>query len=148
EEKHGFTLKLGSVTDLDGNAYDEDHQLKLEDEFYLDLEWDLADGHNYKEGDTETFQLPNGIKIQSDFDIELKSDGLDVAKATVKTDGTIELRFTDFVETHSEVKGFMQIVSMIDKENAEIDDGKIVLEPIVDEDEIRIPIDLGDREKT
>src|SRR5699024_8958898 len=48
----------------------------------------------------------------------------------------------------SNVKGHMQIVSKIDEENAEIDDGDIVLKPIGDEGEIRIPVDLGDREKT
>src|SRR5699024_7778054 len=146
--KHGFNLKLGKVTDLDGNPYDEDHLLDPKDEFYLDLEWDLEDGHNHVEGDVQTFQLPQGIKISEQIEIELQADGLDVAHAIVKTDGTVELTFTDFVETHSNVKGHMQIVSKIDEENAEIDDGDIVLKPIGDEGEIRIPVDLGDREKT
>ena len=147
EEKHGFTLELGAVTDLDGNKYTEEHLLDPKDEFYLDLVWDLENGHTYKAGDTETFRLPQGIKIQEEIKIDLKDDtGLTVAHVVVKTDGIVKLTFTDYVETHSNVIGHMQLVSKIDEENAEVEDGDIVLKPIGDEGAIRIPVDLGERD--
>lgn len=149
EGKRGFSLKLDAVTDLDGNSYTEENLLNFEDEFKLRLEWFLENDHNYMQGDKATFDLPQEIKIQEAIPVELKTvfDEL-VANAVVTTDNRVELTFTDFVETHSNVRGWMEIISEIDEENAEVEDGKIVLKPIADEGEIKIPIDLGDREKT
>src|SRR5699024_3161709 len=47
EEKQGFNLNLGSVTDLDGDPYDADNLLEPRDEFNLKLDWNLTDGHGY-----------------------------------------------------------------------------------------------------
>ena len=149
EEKHGFVLELFKVTDLNDNPYTEDNLLDPKDEFKLKLEWNLVNGHSYKKGDTVTFDLPKGIKIQENIEAELKdASGQIVANAVVTTDNKVELTFTGFVETHSNVKGYMEIISEIDEKDAEIGDGKIILKPIGEEGEIRIPIDLGDREKT
>ncbi|MGM8364359.1 Cna B-type domain-containing protein [Virgibacillus sp. W0181] len=149
EEKQGFNLELGQVTDLKGNRYSEENLLDPKDEFRLNLNWNLEDGHSYTEGHSEIFELPKGIKIQEEINVALKDDsGLVVANAVVGTDNKVELTFTDFVETHSNVTGHMQIVSMIDKEDADVDDENIVLEPIGSEGEIRIPINRDNTDKT
>ncbi|QQK81774.1 collagen binding domain-containing protein [Salicibibacter cibi] len=148
-DKHGFNLEIGNVMDLDGNAYGEENLLDPAEEFWLGLSWNLENDHNYEDGDTETFELPNGITIDDEMTGELVDDaGQVVATYTIGTDKQVELTFTDFVETHSNVEGWLEIISTLDEENVEIDDGDAIIEPIGEEGEIRIPIDLGEREKT
>ncbi len=149
-EKQGFTLKLKDVKDLDGNPYSEGNLLKPTDEFWLSFDWELENNHNYQDGDIETYNLPNGIKIQEDIPIDLndESTGLTVARAIFKQNNTVELTFTDFVEEHSNVTGWAEIISMLDQDNIEVEDGNVILRPIGDEGAIRIPIDLSDRQKT
>lgn len=153
-EEHGngefkFNLKISELTDLDGNPFSESNLLNPQQEFYLKLIWDMENGHNYEGDDTIVFSLPKGIKILETMDVELKDvNGQIVANAKINTDNTVELTFTDFVKENSNVNGYIRIVSKIDEENAEVDDGEIVLQPIGDEGEIRNPIDLGKREKT
>src|SRR5699024_3059832 len=73
-EKHGFKLELDEILDLDDEAFDEQHPMDPHDEFKLKLNWELEDGHNYKSGDKETFDLPKGIEIKQDIEIELKDE--------------------------------------------------------------------------
>src|SRR5699024_3392352 len=149
EEEFGFSLELGEVTDLAGNRYTEESLLDLEDEFRLKLDWTLEDGHNYKAGDIKTFELPKGINIQENINMELRdASGQLVANTVVTSDKTVELTFTDFVENHSDVNGWMEIISTLDIEEVEVEDGKAILDPIGEEDELRIPIDEGDKSKT
>ncbi|QQK78096.1 Cna B-type domain-containing protein [Salicibibacter cibarius] len=149
EDKYGFNLEIGIVTDLDGNAYGEENLLDPAEEFWLGLSWNLENDHNYVDGDTETFELPNGIAIADEITGELENAaGQVVATYTIGTDKQVDLTFTDFVETHSNVEGWLEIISTLDAENVEIDDGDAIIEPIGEEGEIRIPIDLGEREKT
>src|SRR5699024_1144305 len=149
EEEFGFSLELGEVTDLAGNRYTEESLLDLEDEFRLKLDWTLEDGHNYKAGDIKTYELPKGINIQENINMELRdASGQLVANTVVTSDKTVELTFTDFVENHSDVNGWMEIISTLDIEEVEVEDGKAILDPIGEEDELRIPIDEGDKSKT
>src|SRR5699024_9970203 len=74
EEKHGFKLELDEILDLDDEAFDEQHPMDPHKEFKLKLNWELEDGHNYVAGDTETFDLPKGIKIKQNIEIELKDE--------------------------------------------------------------------------
>src|SRR5699024_1129879 len=101
------------------------------------------------EGDTETFDLPKGIKINEEIPIELKDEsGQVIANAVVTPDKKVELTFTDFVEGHSEVTGWMGIISKIDIEEVEEEDGEIIIDPIGEEGEIRVPIDKQNKDKT
>lgn len=149
EEKHGFVLELGQVTDLDGNPFTEENLLDPADEFWLKLDWHLENGHHYITGDTETFELPNGIKIIEEMTGDLLDGfGQTVATYKITTDKQVELTFTDFVETHSDVLGYLEIVSTLDEENVDVEDGEAIIEPIGEEGEIRIPIEEGSKEKT
>src|SRR5699024_7037707 len=71
EEKQGFKLELDEILDLDDEAFDEQHPMDPHEEFKLKLDWYLENGHNYVAGDTETFDLPKGIKIQKEITVEL-----------------------------------------------------------------------------
>src|SRR5690625_3986934 len=134
EEKHGFKLELDEILDLDDEAFDEQHPMDPHKEFKLKLNWELEDGHNYVAGDTETFDLPKGIKITDNIEIELTDEhGQTVAHAVVTPDKKVELTFTNYVETHSSVSGWMEIIS-------ELDIGEV--------DELRIPIEKSNKDKT
>src|SRR5699024_5213167 len=149
EEKHGFKLELDEILDLDDEAFDEQHPMDPHKEFKLKLNWELEDGHNYVAGDTETFNLPKGIKIKQDIEIELQDEhGQAVANAVIKPDKTVELTFTDFVEGHSAVSGWMEIISELDLTEVEEEDGEVIIDPIGEEGELRIPIEEGDKNKT
>src|SRR5699024_3296885 len=149
EEKHGFKLELDEILDLDDEAFDEQHPMDPHKEFKLKLNWELEDGHNYVAGDTETFDLPKGIKIKQNIEIELKDEhGQVIANAKVKPDKTVELTFTDFVEGHSAVSGWMEIISELDLAEVEEEDGEVIIDPIGEEGELRIPIEELNKDKT
>src|SRR5699024_4157747 len=81
--------------------------------------------------------------------IELKDEhGQVIANAKVKPDKTVELTFTDFVEGHSAVSGWMEIISELDLAEEEEEDGEVIIDPIDEEGELRIPIEELNKDKT
>ncbi|MYL58506.1 Cna B-type domain-containing protein, partial [Virgibacillus halodenitrificans] len=149
QEASGFNLLLGSVTDLDGNPYTVENLLDPKDQFQLKLDWNLENGHTYTAGDQQVFQLPKGIKVIEEISGELKdATGLTVATYKITKDKKVELIFTDYVETHSNVTGWIQIISQLDEKNVDVEDGEAIIEPIGEEGEIRIPIVQGETGKT
>src|SRR5699024_9954867 len=90
-----------------------------------------------------------GIKIKQNIEIELKDEhGQVIANAKVKPDKTVELTFTDFVEGHSAVSGWMEIISELDLAEVEEEDGEVIIDPIGEEGELRIPIEELNKDKT
>src|SRR5699024_3547195 len=71
-----------------------------------------------------------------------------IANAKVKPDKTVELTFTDFVEGHSAVSGWMEIISELDLAEVEEEDGEVIIDPIGEEGELRIPIEELNKDKT
>src|SRR5690625_593017 len=149
DDGKGFNLNLGSVTDLNDEPYGEDSLLNPQDQFKLKLDWNLTDGHGYMAGDTETFDLPKGIKINQEITGELRDDFNQLLATYIITpDKKVELTFTDFVEGHSTVKGWLEIISTLDEQEVEVEDGKAILDPIGEEGALRIPIVEGNKDKT
>ncbi len=149
QEVSGFNLLLDAVTDLDGNPYTEESLLEPKDQFWLNLDWNLENGHTYTAGDKQVFQLPKGIKVIEEISGELKdATGLTVATYKITKDKKVELIFTDYVETHSNVTGWIQIISQLDEKNVDVEDGEAIIDPIGEEGEIRIPIVQGESGKT
>src|SRR5699024_2463407 len=60
----------------------------------------------------------------------------------------VTITYTDFVETHSNINGWIEIRAELDKDKVEEDDGTIVIGPIGEEGSLEIPIDRSDVEKT
>src|SRR5690625_557428 len=148
-EKHGFKLELDEILDLDDEAFDEQHPMGPHEQFKLKLNWELEDGHNYVAGDKETFDLPKGIEILDEIEIELTDEhGQVVANAVITPDKKAELTFTDFVEGHSAVSGWMEIISELDISEVEEEDGEVIIDPIGEEGELRIPIEKSNKNKT
>lgn len=144
-----FDFKISEVTDLQGNPYNENNPLKPDDEFWVKVDWELKDGHKYIDGDTVTFQLPDELHLNGDLDGELKDDfGNQVATYTITPAGVVTLTFTDYVETHNNVTGWIEIRAELDQDVVQEDDGNIVIGPIEDEGSQVIPIDRSPINKT
>lgn len=146
-----FDLKISEIKDLDDNAYGESNPLKPNDEFWVNTNWELKDNHPYRGGDTLEFELPNELKpvLDGSYDNDLK-DGLGnlVANYTVTADGKVTLTFTDFVEEHSSVKGWLGIQAQLNQAVVEEKDGNVVIGPIQDEGNKTIPLDRTPINKT
>src|SRR5690625_1152260 len=149
DDGKGFNLNLGSVTNLNDEPYGEDSLLNPQDQFKLKLDWNLTDGHGYVAGDTEPFDLPKGIKVNQEITGELRDDFNQLLATYIITpDKKVELTFTDFVEGHSTVRGWLEIISTLDEQEVEVEDGKAILDPIGEEGALRIPIVEGNKDKT
>ena len=147
----GFILEVDTFLDMSEEELSEANENLpgVDEEFIMRLNWELLNGHGYVTNDTVSFNLPSGIDIQSEQTGELKTiDDQTVVTYTISTDGTIEFTFTDYVETHSQVSGYMYAYSFVDLDEAEEEDGEIIISPIGDEGEKRLPIDMGERQKT
>lgn len=146
-----FTLEVDTFLDMSQEELSEanDNLPGLDNEFIMRLNWELLDGHGYVTNDTTSFNLPSGIDIQSEQTGELKTaDDQTVVTFTISTDGTVEFIFTDYVENYSQVRGYMYVYSYVDIDEAKEEDGEIIILPIGDEGEKRLPIDMGERQKT
>src|SRR5690625_1081303 len=93
EEKHGFNIEITELIDSNDEKIDTDNRLEPKDEFMLKIDWSLDDAtegkerHNYKEGDTVTYVLPEGILILEEMQGELKdAQNQVVAKYTITTE--------------------------------------------------------------
>lgn len=148
-DKNYFDLAISEVTDLEGNAYGEGNPLKPDDEFWVKTSWELKNGHDYKAGDTATYQLPEELALSAGDEGEL-TDALGEVVATyvISQDGEVTLTFTDFVQNNSEVNGWLEIRAELNKNVVEEEDGKVVIGPIDDEGSQELPIDRSPVDKT
>src|SRR5699024_5086865 len=104
--------------------------------------------HTYQEGDTVTITLPTELDVPEVFEGDLLDDfDQVVANYTINMDGTVTLTFTDYVDEYSNVNGWFSILATLDADEVEVEDGEAIVSPIEEEEEIRIPIDQGSKEK-
>src|SRR5699024_3019744 len=144
-----FKLEIGEIIDLQDNPYGEGNPLSPDDEFKLKVNWALENGHDYITGDTVTFDLPPQIALKAGGEGDLKAPNGDVvATYVVSIDGQVTLTFTDFVENHSEVNGWLGIRAQLDKDKVQDEEGKVVIDPIGEEGKQEIPIDSSAVNKT
>src|SRR5690625_1207415 len=146
----GFSMTISKVVDGDGNPYTKDNPLGINDEFKVKVNWELVDGHNYKPEDYEIIQLPKEVYIPTELEGELKDEnsGDIIANYVVNTDGTVTLRFTEFIENYSQVNGWIEVFAKLDPHNVEDDGGNVTISPIEDEGGISLPLDRKQIEKT
>src|SRR5699024_627101 len=71
-----------------------------------------------------------------------------VANVVITTDKKIGLTFTDFVDGHSGVSGWLEIISALDIAEVEEEDGELIIDSIGEEGELRIPIEKSNKDKT
>ncbi|WP_242274474.1 SpaA isopeptide-forming pilin-related protein [Bacillus cereus group sp. BfR-BA-01310] len=89
----------------------------------VNVEVELEDG-SAKSGDTFSFYLPKELKLDKDIDFDIKDqDGNIIGKVHAeKQTKKVTVTFTDYVETHSNIKGKMYFNAKFDKD--QIDDGE------------------------
>ncbi|WP_246772838.1 collagen binding domain-containing protein [Paenibacillus polymyxa] len=95
----------GSVIDA---VYNPDSRIDIGSAIHLGYEWELPN-HTYKAGDTFTFQLPEQFEIYTDITSPLTSTDGEVGHFTVDRQGKVIMTFNDYVESHSNVSGKLEI---------------------------------------
>ncbi|OJG91964.1 LPXTG-domain-containing protein cell wall anchor domain [Enterococcus silesiacus] len=100
------------------NEHGEDQaSFKSWDIIQVHMDWSIPNGSAQK-GDTTLIELPDELDLVNSlsFDV-LDESGAVVATAVAdKGSKTVLLTYTDFVETHSNVKGTLQFLSRFDKQ--------------------------------
>lgn len=100
------------------NEHGEDQtSFKSWDIIQVHMDWSIPNG-GAKKGDTTLIDLPDQLDLVNSvtFDV-LDENGAVVATAVAdKESKTVLLTYTDFVETHSNVKGTLQFFSRFDKQ--------------------------------
>jgi uncharacterized surface anchored protein len=103
-----------TLKDKDGNVidavYNPGQNLEIGGAVHLIYDWELPNGHGYKAGDTFTFHLPPQFAIYNDIAGNLlDGEGQLVGTFTVDMAGQVVMTFTDYVETHSNISGQLQV---------------------------------------
>ncbi len=98
----------GSVVDA---VYNPDYRFEIGSAIHLEYEWELPNGHGYKEGDTFAFDLPPEFAIYTEIDGPLANGDETVGSFTVDRGGRVVMTFNDYVENHSNVKGGLKIMT-------------------------------------
>ncbi|AZS17935.1 LPXTG cell wall anchor domain-containing protein [Paenibacillus lutimineralis] len=108
------------LTDMNGTVidatYNPDGNLDIGAAVNLSYEWELSNGHGYKSGDIFTFELPSQFEIFTDIDAPLVADQGEVGRFTVDQNGKVVMTFNDYVESHSNVSGKLEIRTEFTKE--------------------------------
>lgn len=121
--------------------FDEEHVLVPTDSFFVHYSWVLEDGHTYHAGDTVTFELPKALRIIQAMQGTLEDDqGVSFATYQVATNGTVTFTFTEAVDEMSAISGDFYMKSQLRLEEAEIEDGKVIIEQIGGNGQLEIPI--------
>ncbi|MNO60449.1 Collagen binding domain protein [compost metagenome] len=82
----------------------------------LDYTWSFPKAHQYKQGDTFTFQLPEQFQLFNDINGVLVSEDGDVGTFAVEQlSHQVTMTFNDYIETHDDVQGTLQINTKFDK---------------------------------
>ncbi|WP_458462514.1 collagen binding domain-containing protein [Paenibacillus sp.] len=97
-------------------VYNPDSRLDIGAAVNLSYEWELPNGHGYKNGDTITFDLPQQFEIFTEIDAPLVAGQGEVGRFTVDQNGKVVMTFNDYVESHSNISGKLQIRTEFKKE--------------------------------
>lgn len=141
EGRQSFHLSLKEAKRPNGEEISESNALDLEEEFYVYYSWKLDNGHGYKAGDKVNFKLPKGLKILVEAKGELADgSGKKFADYELDIDGNVSFTFTKAIEELSNISGDFWILSKIDREEIEENDGKLIIKDIEDFGSLEIPI--------
>ncbi|USK43597.1 Cna B-type domain-containing protein [Cytobacillus oceanisediminis] len=103
-----FELTLRDGTPLPDplpNPNEHDIELKAKYSFAL------ANDHTYRAGSTYTFKLPEQLTVYNQASGKLGEYGT----FTVSTDGTVVFTFNENIEAHSDIDGWIEVYSLIDR---------------------------------
>jgi len=104
-------------------------------------DWKLPNGHGYKSGATYQFRLPEPLVVYETIKEEpILFNGETIGTFSLDFDGTVKIVFNDFIETHSNIKGTIEVLSKISETVTITEDKKIIITPIADGKQIEIPI--------
>ncbi|MBE0338002.1 LPXTG cell wall anchor domain-containing protein [Paenibacillus sp. 23TSA30-6] len=107
-----LTDATGQVIDA---VYNPDSRLDIDDAVHLIYDWELPN-NTYKAGDTFTFQLPEQFEIYTDISSPLVTADGNVGHFTVDRQGKVVMTFNDYVESHSNVSGKLEVKTEFSKQ--------------------------------
>ncbi|MFC3770789.1 collagen binding domain-containing protein [Paenibacillus sp. GCM10012303] len=108
-----LTDQNGTVIDT---VYNPGSSLDVGAAVNLAYEWELPNGHGYTKDSIFTFDLPSQFEIFTDINEPLVSGQGTVGHFTVSRDGKVVMTFNDYVESHSNVSGKLEIRTEFKKE--------------------------------
>lgn len=81
------------------------------------MDWSIPNG-SAKAGDTTLIELPDALDLVNSLSFDMLDENGSVVATAVADKGskTVLLTYTDFVETHSNVKGTLQFLTRFDKQ--------------------------------
>ncbi|KXT77958.1 Cna B-type domain-containing protein [Streptococcus sp. DD13] len=122
--RNDFIKKL-TVTDMEGNPFTSTSQVGMYIPFRVNAEFEVAP--DAKAGDTVTVQLPNNpsnlqFSTTENFSVRDGATNEVVGNATFdEAQKLFTLTFTDFVETHSDIKGSFYFYLKVDEQTITTD---------------------------
>ncbi|MBS5938558.1 SpaA isopeptide-forming pilin-related protein [Clostridium sp.] len=108
------------VTDLEDKPLEK--EIDKSSDVRIKYHFAIPNVGDVKSGDTFTVNLPKQIAIKNTIYIDINYGKEIVAKTTINTDGRIDIVFTEFAATHSDIEGYFYIDTIFDRNN--IDNGE------------------------
>jgi len=103
----------------------------------IEYTWALANGHDYKEGDTFSFKLPELFELFNDIkDQPLVYNDIEVGTFTVKSNYEVIMTFNKEIE-NDEVQGTVRIETKFDKKKITGSVEQEIVFPIKDQDVVK-----------
>jgi len=105
-----------TLTDGNGNLINESsNPIKKNAEVKLTYKFTIPNQGTVKKGDTYTMQIPKEIQIISELKFPITIDNGDtIANVIIGTDGKVNITFTEFAESNSNVSGYFYIDTQFD----------------------------------
>src|SRR5690625_1375875 len=149
-EKSGFHYSLSKLFDYNHQEVNEENPLEIssESQFFVEYAWKFDNDHGYEAGDSVSFNLPPQLKIEQEITGEVEFECTKMADYVVRTDGTITLTCTSLITELSEVSGTVWVLSKLDESKVEVEDGEIIIGPMEDGTEIKVPVKTDNQEAT
>lgn len=108
---------ISNVQFFDGNGVNISDVPTMQpgDAIKITMNWHLVDGHDYKDGDTFTFYLPEQILISGSRSGSLADPltGINYGAYTVSSDGEVVFTFNENIELNSQVGGNFTLESFL-----------------------------------
>ncbi|KGL39636.1 hypothetical protein EP56_13845 [Listeriaceae bacterium FSL A5-0209] len=100
------------LTDLNGNPFTDENRPTIDSQAKIQINWELPDSLNVKNGDTYTFSIPTLFAVTSPITGTFGEYGTFV----VNTDHTVVMTFNENAETSSNVQGEEHFTTYFDQQ--------------------------------
>ncbi|MFT4415008.1 collagen binding domain-containing protein [Fredinandcohnia humi] len=137
-EENILTNATLSYENRSGEKVDE---VDLESIISVTYEWELPNGHPYKEGATFEFDLPQELKVYETItNQDILYNNNPIGTFSVDNNGRVTMVFNGFIQSHSNIRGTLEVLSSIRETIVVTEDRKVEVTPIEGHATSTIPI--------